>query len=412
MEDKTSKKKKKKKGERKSMFSKKKAGDKPKEEAELGEDGLPKTRLRSATQASIDELTDEELQALHDFRDSYLNVIQFVQKNRGRRHIEGNPDFLWAIPTEVIKKHILLKVLSRKMREFFATELELRERFPEIQQRIKRNIRGIPSYDFYANEEYIESFAMETKSLKNYLRGKIQVSGEDYALAHAGVWNWFKRYFCGVANESLDVVFPEIRDELSGVAERHTTAIGIDPTKVAGPRFVLNIRVPPAPPGLVPLKPGAHAHQPITDMNDPNYDEWEENWQYLRITVKDVFSYRIRLPKGLQYKKIPEIQVEIPCVEQNRSTHKTVLIGGVRVATGGAAAELSQQHAKEVTNGEKSRASIDALMNPGKAGPGKHKVIETTLTNIASPSMAEKADKDRAAKKKVKVYQLLITPYL
>jgi hypothetical protein len=211
--EKKSKRKSKKKKEKKSMFTKK-SKKVNSGEANSGEE-VTTTRLRSATEATIDELTDEELQALHDFRDSWLNVIQYVQKNRGRRHIEGNPDFMWAIPTEVLKKHIFLKVLSKKMRENYATELELRDRFPEIQHRITRHIRGIPSYDFYANEEYIESFAMETKSLKNYMRGKMQVSGEDFALAHAGAWNWFKRYFCGVANESLDVVFPEIRGIVS-----------------------------------------------------------------------------------------------------------------------------------------------------------------------------------------------------
>jgi hypothetical protein len=389
------KKKKKKKGARGSIFGGSKKKKNKDEENE--EEAHAVTRLRSATQVSMEDMTEEELHVLHDFRIKWLERTQYVQTHRGHRHIEGNPDFVWAIPTEELTKHLFLKVLSKKVLENYETELHLRQKFPDFHEKINRHIRGVPSYDFFANEDYIEAFAMETKSIKNYFRGKMQVSGEDFALAHAGVWNWIKKHFLGIAREELDVVFPEIRDELSVDAERHTTAIGFDPTKVAGPRFILNIRVPPPPPNLISNEKKKNPHI-VTNLEDKNYDEWEENWQYLRISVKDVFSYRIRLPKGLQAKKIPEIQVEIPCVEQTLSTHKTILIGGVRVATGGAAAELSQQAAINITNGVDAGTVGEALRGHAQ-GPGKHELIETTLLNIKSASDAEQVDRDRKHKK-------------
>ena len=129
--------------------------------------------------------------------------------------------------------------------------------------------------------------------------------------------------------DNLDVVFPDISDDLTTSAERHTTAIGIDPTSVTGPRFVLNVRTPPAPKDLNPSEgPGAQR------FGDKDYDEWNEAWQYIRFEVSGVFAYRLRLPKGLQHKKIPEIQIEIPAVEMTRSPFKTVLIGGERRSLG------------------------------------------------------------------------------
>jgi hypothetical protein len=73
----------------------------------------------------------------------------------------------------------------------------------------------------------------------------------------------------------LQVVYPDIKEDLNTAAERHTTAVGIDPTQVAGPRFVLNIRVPPPPKMLFEGAPP----NAVREFDDPNYDEWEENWQ-------------------------------------------------------------------------------------------------------------------------------------
>jgi hypothetical protein len=41
-----------------------------------------------------------------------------------------------------------------------------------------------------------------------------------------------------------------------------------------------------------------------------------------------VFDYRVRLPRGLQHKLIPEIQIEVPAFEQTRSAVETQMIGG------------------------------------------------------------------------------------
>ena len=42
----------------------------------------------------------------------------------------------------------------------------------------------------------------------------------------------------------------------------------------------------------------------------------------------------MRLPKGLQFKKIPEIQIEIPAIEMTKSPFKTAMIGGKRRSLG------------------------------------------------------------------------------
>jgi len=95
-----------------------------------------------------------------------------------------------------------------------------------------------------------------------YQRGKIQVSGEDFELANKGFFNWIKRQFFG--RDTMECVFPEISDDLNEAAERHTTAVGIDPTKVLGPRFIINIRIPSVPPNLFE---GANSRT-CTDMED------------------------------------------------------------------------------------------------------------------------------------------------
>ena len=101
---------------------------------------------------------------------------------------------------------------------------------------MKRVLQGLSSYDFRANEEYTEAFAMDSKSLRSYERGKMQVSGEDYELAQ-GMGKLFEAMHLG-AGDHLDVVYPNVNDDLSTFAERHTSAVGINPTAVVGPRFI------------------------------------------------------------------------------------------------------------------------------------------------------------------------------
>ena len=130
-------------------------------------------------------------------------------------------------------------------------------------------------------------------------------------MANKGFFYWINQQFFG--RDTMECVFPEISDDPNEATERHTTAVGIDPTKVLGSRFIINIRIPSVPPNLFEVANS----RTCTDMEDEaNYDEWEENWQYLRVKIDGVFNYRLRLPKGLQFRKFPEIQIEIPAVEQ------------------------------------------------------------------------------------------------
>jgi len=290
------------------------------------EEGKKGKNVRRRTMPNEEgSLSDAEYEEMKEFREKWLTVCEFVQQNRGRRLIEGNGDFLWSIPDDVMKGHVYARVLNRSVRTAFVQELEFRKRYPDTAKRLTRMIQGITTFDFYGNSDYAESFALSSKSIKAYMRGKIQVSGDDFELAHRGCFNWCKRNLLGMTDR-LDVVFPEIRDDLNAVSERHVTAVGIDPTKVAGPRFVINLRVPPPPKNLFEGAPP----NVITDMNHSKYDEWEENWQYLRLSIKNVFSYRVRLPKGLQAKKVPEVQLEVPAVLQTLSAWKTIDIAGVR----------------------------------------------------------------------------------
>ena len=159
------------------------------------------------------------------------------------------------------------KYLGFDVRKLFEQELKFRKAYPATAARVKRVLQGLSSYDFRANEEYTEAFAMDSKSLRSYERGKMQVSGEDYELLHKGWANYLKRCIFG-ASDHLDVVYPNINDDLSTFAERHTAAVGINPTAVVGPRFILNIRIPPAPPDLNEQE--GHGAQ---RMGDKDYDE-------------------------------------------------------------------------------------------------------------------------------------------
>jgi len=94
---------------------------------------------------------------------------------------------------------------------------------------------------------------------------------------------------------------------------------------------LLITRISPAHPPHPPTHTHTHTHTQFVnrqEMTDPAYDEYSEKWQYLKVQVKGVFDYRVRLPRGLQHKLIPEIQVEVPAFEQTRSAVETQFIGG------------------------------------------------------------------------------------
>lgn len=106
------------------------------------------------------------------------------------------------------------------------------------------------------------------------------------------------RFRCVLGVAPLAAVFPDVTKDVHGEVAKHTTAVGAVPDQISGSRFVINLRVPPRPKGLTDQ-----------DDNDPEYDESAEKWQYMRLEVKDAFEYRVRLPRGLQHHRVPEIQV-------------------------------------------------------------------------------------------------------
>jgi len=205
--------------------------------------------------------------------------------------------------------------MSNEMLGMYAKELEYRKKYPELYARVTRRLQGIVSYDYNANEDYVEAFALDSKAMKSYKRGTIQVSGEDYELSQRGLLKYCAR--CILGPSALGTVFPDISRDISGIVHRHTTQIGVNPTQITGPRFVLNIRIPPRPLDMTDQ-----------DDQDPEYDEYLEKWQYLKISIKGVFDYRLRIPRGMQHKKIPELQVEIPAYQQTKSAVQTAMIGG------------------------------------------------------------------------------------
>ena len=72
-------------------------------------------------------------------------------------------------------------------------ELAFREKYPELYARVTRRLQGLISYDLNANDEYLEAFALDSRSMKEYTRGNIQASGEDFELAQRGFLNYMKR---------------------------------------------------------------------------------------------------------------------------------------------------------------------------------------------------------------------------
>ncbi len=320
------------------------------------------------------------------FRDDWLTTCEFIHKNRGRRKIEGNADYMWSIPTELIVKHIHLDVLQKEMLSMYRNELAFRDEHPELYARVTRRLQGLISYDVYANDDYLEAFALDSRAMKEYSRGNIQASGEDFELAQRGCVNGILRFMLGAP--PLAAVFPDLTKDVHNKVATHTTAVGVTPDQITGPRFVVNLRVPPTPPDLT-----------AQDFDDPDYDESAEKWQYMRLSVRDIFEYRVRIPRGLQHKKIPEIQMEVPCIEQTRSAVKTMLVGGERRSV----LELKED-ADLTHSGEEAQEGVD--MSGSTTGMGAMSIenMGTRKTHRA----AEKAHKTKRAEEDEQIRKAMI----
>lgn len=379
-----------------------------------------------------------------DFRDRWLSMCEFIQVNRGHRAIEGNADYIWSIPTEDMTFQIHKGVLSVEMLAMFQKEIIFRKKHPELYSRVTRRLQGIMSYDYNANEEYVEAFALDSKSIKNFKRGNIQVSGADYELAQRGIVNTVIKTLFGA--RPLGISFPDITRDVHGKVARHTTQIGVVPTEISGPRFVLNLRVPPPPTDLTGILllyvmlfhsvytlslsyslssyfsfttyalSLSYNHIPLTlfyyliplslyttaqSFDDPRYDEYAEKWQFLHVSVKGVFDYRLRLPRGLQHQKIPEIQIEIPAFEQKKSTVETTVIAG-QVRSIYEQVNMDDIDVSEVDN-EKQKEEMRKMRKAQlKKMKQKNNVdVEVKTISANSVSGAELAEREMAHKQEV-----------
>jgi len=61
------------------------------------------------------------------------------------RGVEGNPDFLWCLPTDLITKHLNQRVLRPDMLGLLAAELRFREENPKMFERVDRRLVGMVS---------------------------------------------------------------------------------------------------------------------------------------------------------------------------------------------------------------------------------------------------------------------------
>jgi len=107
-------------------------------------------------------------------------VCEYIREHKGKRKIEGNADLMWAIPTDILVKHLHLGLMGQEMLGMYAKEIAFRKHHPSLNKRVRRKLQGIPSYDYNVNEEYIVAFALDSKAIHEYKRGNMQVSGEDY----------------------------------------------------------------------------------------------------------------------------------------------------------------------------------------------------------------------------------------
>mmetsp|Transcript_21 Transcript_21/g.39 ORF Transcript_21/g.39 Transcript_21/m.39 type:complete len:1400 (+) Transcript_21:55-4254(+) len=80
--------------------------------------------------------------------------------------LEGNPPFIEAIETEILNLQIGLELIDEDILEKYKAEISRRAqpgyRAPE------RSINILESYDFEANQEYIQAFASDATSIMNY----------------------------------------------------------------------------------------------------------------------------------------------------------------------------------------------------------------------------------------------------
>jgi len=162
----------------------------------------PEQALPSATSRGNGEIDDEVddidfgTTSTMSFRVAYLSRCDQVRKSREKRvaggreggagegedrSCEGNADFLWSIPTEMLTSHLHSSVLQPEVLNRFEAELEFRSQHPKaFNTLIDRKLRGLLTYDYNGNEAYLSAFALDSKSMKAYLRGNLQVSGDDF----------------------------------------------------------------------------------------------------------------------------------------------------------------------------------------------------------------------------------------
>jgi hypothetical protein len=49
----------------------------------------------------------------YDFRDKLLSLCDFISRNRGQSGIEGNADYIWSIPSDIMTQHLHANVMSQ-----------------------------------------------------------------------------------------------------------------------------------------------------------------------------------------------------------------------------------------------------------------------------------------------------------
>lgn len=82
-------------------------------------------------------------------------------------------DVSWGL--QLMTYHIHKAVLSVEMLTLFQKELAFRKEHPELWARVTRRLQGNLSFDYNANGDYLDAFALDSKSIKNFRRGNIQV---------------------------------------------------------------------------------------------------------------------------------------------------------------------------------------------------------------------------------------------
>ena len=131
------------------------------------------------------------------------------------------------------------------------------------------------------------------------------------------------------------------------------------------------------------------------EKEEEEYDVAAEKWQYLSVSVRGAFAYTVRLPKGLQHKGIPEVQLELPAVllsdpEAGPGSH---CCRAAAATPCGACCGLLPGGRCSRAGGEKEEGGKEGTSNPLAPGKGDSRGVTSQCFHVTAPKEIDKGNR-------------------